>query len=62
MSYFITTGNVKKSTKKYIKQNISESRINDIQMGAGKTKNVTIEISKKFLTQVWETVKTTNIV
>ena len=49
MSYFITTGNVKKSTKKYIKQNISESRINDIQMGAGKTKNVTIEISKKFL-------------
>ena len=51
MSFFITTKGVKKSSKKkkYASQNISESRIHEIQQGAGKDKNVTIEISKKFL-------------
>ena len=49
MSFFITTKGVKKSSKKYAPQNISESRIVEIQEGAGKDENVTIEISKKFL-------------
>ena len=50
MSFIISTGKCSKEEKKnYVKQNISKQRIQKIQKGAGKTENVTIEISKKFL-------------
>lgn len=52
MSFFISTGKIKKNindTKDYAKQDIKPERINEIQIGAGKTDNITIVISKKFL-------------
>ncbi|VVU95655.1 hypothetical protein CPAV1605_1408 [seawater metagenome] len=50
MSFIISTGKCKiKNGSKYAKQDISEKRVSQIQQGAGKTENVTIEISKKFL-------------
>ncbi len=50
MSFIISTGKCKRlKNPEFAKQDISEERINKIQLGAGKTENVTIEISKKFL-------------
>ena len=50
MSFFITTKkNIKINKNDFIKQDISDERINKIQIGAGKTENITIEISKDLL-------------
>ena len=50
MSFFISTGKIKKNDNiDYPKQDITLEKVNQIQMGAGKSDNVTIEISKKFL-------------
>lgn len=53
MSFFISTKKVKNNNNnnnlKYPKQEINSEKIIKIQKGAGKTDNVTIEISKKFL-------------
>ena len=50
MSFFISTGKIKKNDIiNYPKQDISAEKLEKIQLGAGKSDNVTIEISKKFL-------------
>jgi len=50
MSFFISTERVKKKNNlKYPKQDINADKVKQIQIGSGKTDNVTIEISKKFL-------------
>ena len=50
MSFFISTEKVKKNNiLNYPKQDINSQKIIKIQKGAGKTDNVTIEISKEFL-------------
>lgn len=50
MSFFISTGKIKKNDIiDYPKQDITLEKVNQIQIGAGKSDNVTIEISKKFL-------------
>ena len=49
MSFFISTRKQKNNNLKYPKQNITPDKVNNIQEGAGKTDNITIEISKKFL-------------
>ena len=49
MSFFISTKKDKIKDIEYAKQAISSSRIKEIQIGAGKTDNITIEISKKLL-------------
>ena len=50
MSFIITTGKIKKDiNQKYAIQDITKSRKRKIQKGAGKTENITIEISKKML-------------
>lgn len=50
MSFFISTGKIKKNDSiDYPKQDITSKKVNQIQTGAGKSDNVTIEISKNFL-------------
>lgn len=50
MSFFISTGKIKKNDNiDYPQQDITLEKVNQIQIGAGKSDNVTIEISKKFL-------------
>lgn len=49
MSFFISTKKEKIKDIEYAKQKISSNRIKEIQIGAGKTENITIEISKKLL-------------
>jgi len=50
MSFFISTGKIKKNdSKDYPKQDITSKKVNQIQTGAGESDNVTIEISKNFL-------------